>query len=63
MELTVKKVNVRLLEKGICPRCNREVTHIVERFRGGWADVFRCLGGHLFVRPIVLIKDNKRSNL
>ena len=60
MELTVKKVNVKSLKNGICPRCNRKVIHVVEKFRGGWADVYRCDGGHIFIQPIIMIK-NKRK--
>jgi len=52
MELTVKKVNMRSLKNGICPRCGRKISHLVEKFKGRWADVYRCEGGHLYIKPI-----------
>ena len=54
MELELKKVNIKDLMRGICPRCGRLVSHLVEPLEGMFADVYRCNGGgHVYVVPIV----------
>ena len=49
-----------------CPRCGRKVSHLVEKFRGRWADIYRCEGGHLYIKPIPekeLKKENELQNV
>lgn len=49
----MSKEYLNVLVKGKCPRCLREVSHLVEIRNGVVADVWKCEGGHLYVVPIV----------
>jgi hypothetical protein len=49
----ISREYLNVLTKGKCPRCLREVSHLVEIRNGVAANVWKCEGGHVFVVPIM----------